>query len=296
MTQLVIATDRLAIVAADGVFTYGDLAAVAERVAAGLGPLREARVAFLVPASFAYVAVQRGIWLAGGVAVPLAVSHPPAELEHVVRDSGAAVVVGSGRLADALESIAHAAGAQFLRTPDLLAGDAEKGDSPLFPFLRKSKKGDSPLFLDARFFGKGGCPLFPERRALIVYTSGTTGRPRGVVTTHAQHQAQIDSLIAAWEWTANDCALLVLPLHHVHGIVNVLGSALAAGASCEILPQFEPEPTWQRLASGEVTVFSAVPTIYHRLIAAWDAAPPAVQKAWSHGSRRLRLMMSGPAA
>jgi malonyl-CoA/methylmalonyl-CoA synthetase len=82
----------------------------------------------------------------------------------------------------------------------------------------------------------------------------------------------------------------------VHGIINVLGSALAAGASCEILPQFEPADTWRRLASGEVTVFSAVPTIYHRLIAAWDAAPADQQRAWSDGSRRLRLMMSGSAA
>src|SRR5262245_66081491 len=124
MTQLVIATDRLAIVAADGVFTYGDLAAVAERVAAGLGPLREARVAFLVPPSFAYVAVQRGIWLAGGVAVPLAVSHPPAELAYVVRDAGASIVVASGRQAEALEQVSSDVGARFLRTPDLLAGIA----------------------------------------------------------------------------------------------------------------------------------------------------------------------------
>jgi malonyl-CoA/methylmalonyl-CoA synthetase len=116
------------------------------------------------------------------------------------------------------------------------------------------------------------------------------------VTTHAQLRAQIDSLLTAWEWTANDRALLVLPLHHVHGIVNVLGSALAAGAVCEILPQFETEPAWQRLASGEITVFSAVPTIYHRLIAAWDAAPPATQRRWSEGSRQARLMMSGSAA
>ena len=285
MTQLLIATDRLAIVAADGVFSYGDLAATAARVAGGLldangdgDDLREARVAFLVPPSFAHVAVQRGIWLAGGVAVPLAVSHPPAELEYVVRDSGASIVVASGRQADALESVSSAVGAQFLRTPDLLAGDNEK--RWLSPF--SAEKGDSHLF--------------PGRRALIVYTSGTTGRPKGVVTTHAQLQAQIDALLTAWEWTANDCALLVLPLHHVHGIVNVLGSALAAGASCEILPQFEPEPAWQRLASGDVTVFSAVPTIYHRLIAAWDAAPPATQRAWADGSRKVRLMMSGSAA
>jgi malonyl-CoA/methylmalonyl-CoA synthetase len=272
------------------VFSYFDLARTAERVAAGLldvgsdagsrqaDDLREARVAFLVPPSFAHVAVQRGIWQAGGVAVPLAVSHPPAELEYVVRDSGASIVVASGRQADALESIASSAGAQFLRTPDLLAGDSPE-KSWLSPFF--AKKGDSHLF---------------SRRALIVYTSGTTGKPKGVVTTHAQVQAQIDSLVTAWEWTPSDCALLVLPLHHVHAIVNVLGSALAVGASCEILPQFEPDAAWERLASGNVTVFSAVPTIYHRLIAAWDAAPPRVQRAWSDGSRTARLMMSGSAA
>src|ERR1044072_6795211 len=97
MRQCAIATDRLAIVAADGVFTHGDLAGAAARAAAGLvaggADLREARVAFLVPPSFAYVAIQRGIWRAGGVAVPLAVSHPPAELEYVIRDSGAGGVV-----------------------------------------------------------------------------------------------------------------------------------------------------------------------------------------------------------
>src|SRR6478736_1528378 len=88
-----IASDRLAIVAADGVFSYFDLGESAARVAAGLldgaDDLREARVAFLVPPSFAHVAVSRGIWLAGGVAVPLATSHPAAELEYTIRDSGA---------------------------------------------------------------------------------------------------------------------------------------------------------------------------------------------------------------
>jgi malonyl-CoA/methylmalonyl-CoA synthetase len=75
-----------------------------------------------------------------------------------------------------------------------------------------------------------------------------------------------------------------------------VGCALAVGASCEILPQFETEPAWERLASGDITVFSAVPTIYHRLIASWDAAPAHVQRARSAGARRARLMMSGSAA
>ncbi len=98
-------------------FSYYDLAQAAGRVAAelsrDLGGLHEQRVAFLVPPSFAYVVISRGIWLAGGVAVPLAVSHPPAELEHVIRDSGASIIVASGRQADALEAIATSAGARF---------------------------------------------------------------------------------------------------------------------------------------------------------------------------------------
>jgi malonyl-CoA/methylmalonyl-CoA synthetase len=266
------------------VFSYFDLAQAAGRVAAELagaaGDLAEGRVAFLVPPSFAHVVVSRGIWLAGGVAVPLAVSHPPAELEHVIRDSGASIVVGGGRQADALEAIAAAVGARFIRTADLIAGDA--ADS-------------APLTTGAQH-KPSAPPDGSARRAMILYTSGTTGKPKGVVTTHANLAAQIGSLLDAWEWTPADRALLVLPLHHVHGLINVLGCALAAGASCEMLPQFETEPAWERLASGEITVFSAVPTIYHRLIASWDAAPPALRRARSEGARQVRLMMSGSAA
>jgi malonyl-CoA/methylmalonyl-CoA synthetase len=72
---------------------------------------------------------------------------------------------------------------------------------------------------------------------------------------------------------AVDRLLLVLPLHHVHGIINGLGSALAVRATVEMLPAFDADMVWERLASGEITVFTAVPTIYSKLIAAWDAAP-----------------------
>ena len=254
-------------------FSYYDLTQAAGRVAAGLlagrQDLGEARVAFLVPPACAHVVIARGIWRAGGVAVPLAVSHPPAELEHVIRDSGASIVVASGRQGDALEAMASAQGARFIRTPDLIATDEDP----------------APAIETA-----------PAGRAMIVYTSGTTGKPKGVVTTHANMAAQIASLLQAWEWTASDRALLVLPLHHVHGIINVLGCALAAGASCEILPQFDTEPAWERLASGDVTVFSAVPTIYHRLIASWEGAAPSLRRSRSEGCRHVRLMMSGSAA
>jgi malonyl-CoA/methylmalonyl-CoA synthetase len=264
--------DMIAIVAADGTYTYPDLDESSRRVAGallqGAEDLDQGRVAFLVPPSFAYVAVQRGIWRAGGVTVPLATSHPAAELEYVIRDAGAGVVVADPAFVQTAAPLAAAAGARMLTTTEVLASPP----ASVLPHLGAS------------------------RRAMILYTSGTTGRPKGVVTTHANIGAQISSLVTAWEWSPADYLLLTLPLHHVHGIINGLGSALAVRATCEILPEFDAETVWARLASGSVTVFTAVPTIYHRLIASWDAAPPEIRRARSAGVRTLRLMMSGSAA
>ena len=263
---------RTAIIAADGTFTYDQLDDASRRVAGALlgdnADLNQTRVAFFVPPSFAYAAVQRGIWRAGGVAVPLAISHPPAELDYVIRDSGASVVVSDPTSATMLMPLAKGARARFLTTTTALAS---------------SMADDLPH-------------LGSNRRALIIYTSGTTGRPKGAVSTHQNIGAQIAALVEAWRWTPADRLLLTLPLHHVHGIINGLGSALAVRATCEILPAFDAERVWDRLASGEITVFTAVPTIYNRLIASWSAATPEVQRARSEGARRLRLMMSGSAA
>ncbi len=263
--------DRLAIVAADGTFRYADLLQASARAAAGLldgrPDLGEGRVCFLVSPSFGYPAIQWAIWRAGGIAVPLAVSHPAAELEYVVRDAGADTVVAGPEFVETLAPIARAAGIRLARMNELL--EATPGPLPA---------------------------VDPERRAMIVYTSGTTGRPKGVVTTHAMLAAQIGALVDAWAWTREDRIVLVLPLHHVHGIVNVLASALWSGAGCEILPRFDAATVWRRLASGEITLFMAVPTIYNRLIGTWEQAPPDDRAEWSRGSRGLRLMVSGSAA
>src|SRR2546425_325998 len=133
---------------------------------------------------------------------------------------------------------------------------------------------------------------------MIVYTSATTGKPKGVVTTPANIAGRVTSLVRAWEWRADDWILLVLPLHHVHGIINVLTCALWAGARCEMLPTFDAEQVWGRIAAGELTLFMAVPTIYARLITAWEAAAPERRRAWAAGCAppRMRVMISGSAA
>lgn len=273
---------RVAIHDRRGSYTYDQLdrasAGVAERLLEGSNDLGEARVAFLVTPGFDWVAVQWGIWRAGGIAVPLPVSHPPAELDYLVRDSDASFVIADADNAAGIEPSSRASGARFFLSQTLTAGSAH---------WRTTTQDASATAAAA---------TVADRRALIVYTSGTTGRPKGVVTTHGALTAQIESLIAAWEWTQADRTLLVLPLHHVHGILNVVSCALWSGATVEMFPKFDADATWLRLASGDLSVFSAVPTIYHRLIASWDAASPDVQNARSQGCRRMRLMMSGSAA
>lgn len=262
---------RTAVVDPTGTFSYRDLEIASSHIASGLlrgrPDLEEGRVAFLVPPGFAYVAVQWGIWRAGGVAVPLAISHPRPELDHVIRDAEVETVVVSPKFAEALRPVATQVGARFVTTSEV----------PNTPAVRLPDLG-------------------ADRRAMMVYTSGTTGKPKGVVTTHGNLAAQIASLVAAWEWTPEDRILLVLPLHHVHGIVNVLGCALWSGACVEMLERFDAEVAWGRLASGELTLFMAVPTIYRKLIASWEAAAPDVRRARSEGCGRLRLMVSGSAA
>jgi len=131
---------------------------------------------------------------------------------------------------------------------------------------------------------------------MIIYTSGTTSKPKGVVSTHKNIAAQIKALVDAWEWTASDHILHVLPLHHIHGIINALSCALWVGATCEILPKFDAAKVWSRFLSGDVTLFMAVPTIYIKLIEAWEQASPQQREAMSAACSKMRLMISGSAA
>jgi malonyl-CoA/methylmalonyl-CoA synthetase len=264
---------RTAVVDESGTFTYGRLLADSRAVAAALldrdPDLREARVAHLCWPGYRYATTQWGIWRAGGVAVPLAVSHPEAELQHCIGHSQASAVVADPDLAPRVQGIARSQGLRLVTTDQIAAAPADRQPLPA---------------VDA------------DRRAVIFYTSGTTGRPKGAVWSHRTVQAQVSTLTEAWGWASADRILSVLPLHHIHGVVNVLTTALWNGACCELLRRFDPEATWQRLVSGDITVFMAVPTIYVKLIAAWEEAAPDRRRAMSDACRALRLMVSGSAA
>ena len=264
-------SSRTAVVDNTEKYTYNDLLDASGRVAAALlegrDDLHEERIAFLVAPSFAWVAVQWGIWRAGGIAVPLPIGSPSTELEYFLDNTRAAALV------------------------------YDKANEAIAAPLGKSRSIRVISTEEAFAYPISALPLIAaQRRAMILYTSGTTSRPKGVVTTHANITAQITSLIEAWEWSADDRIVLCLPLHHVHGIINVVLCALWAGAVCEMLPRFEAGAVWERIARGDATLFMAVPTIFVRLIAAWEASSSERRSQLSQAAAALRLMVSGSAA
>ena len=264
-------TDGVALRSHSAEHTYAELldrsASLAAALLDDLDDLKEARVAYLLPAGFDYITVQWAIWRAGGVAVPLSLSATEPELEYTLSDSQAHCVVTSGEMADQVKGL----GERLNLRPVIVD---KVGSAPQRPLP----------------------DVEPHRRAMILYTSGTTSQPKGVVTTHANNQSQIETLVEAWEWHATDCIPLFLPLHHVHGIINVMSCALWSGATIEPFPHFHLETVLERVAAGAYTVFMAVPTIYVKLIQALEALPAAERADKIAGFARMRLMVSGSAA
>lgn len=286
--------DRTAVIDENGAHAYEWLDTRSRlRAAQLLGDredLEEARVGFLMEPGFEYVVTQWAIWRAGGIAVPLSPHHPDPEIEHVIEDAGIAMLLATESLDGRLGPLAAVRQIPYRAVPT--TGYEMRS---ILPLVTPEERDEADVMED-----EAAHVLLPEltmdRRALILYTSGTTGRPKGVVSTHGNLDAQMRTLVDAWAWEPEDRILHVLPLHHTHGIVNALGCALYAGATVEFAGRFEPAAVWERFASREITVFMAVPTIYVKLLRAWEEADEFTRARWSKGARRLRLMVSGSAA
>jgi malonyl-CoA/methylmalonyl-CoA synthetase len=263
--------NKRAIIDQSGTYTYQDLLTRSEMAAGCLlaenYDLNQSRVAFMVAPSMEYVAVQWGIWRAGGIAVPLCVTYPFPSLQYVLEDTQAEYVVVGPEFEEILSPYRNHPSTRFIPLSDLF---------------------ESPP--------KNLPEIDTERGAMILYTSGTTNLPKGVLTTHNNIQAQITTLVEAWHWDSTDHTLSILPLHHVHGIINVTSCALWSGATLEYLPQFDAESVLEIFKKGDVNVFMSVPTIYYKLIAYYDSLPELQKGVITEKMKNFRLMVSGSAA
>lgn len=130
--------------------------------------------------------------------------------------------------------------------------------------------------------------------ALLVYTSGTTSRPKGVMLRHRHVSAQCDAIAAAWALRADDVLVHALPLHHVHGLVISLLATLSVGGSARMLPRFDPDTLLA--ACADATLFMGVPTMVARILERLEAMPTTERAVAEGALRRLRLCVSGSAA
>ena len=263
--------DKVALVEGDKAFTYAQvdsrIGQFARGLLAGRSDLEEARVAFLIPAGVDYVTALHGVWRAGGIAIPLNVASAESEWEHCLTSAGVTQVIADEQTLGAVEGL------------------CSRLSIPVATVSNTQTDSLSPL-----------PKLSPTRRAMIVFTSGTTSKPKGAVTTHGNIAAQIETLIAAWEWQADDVIPLFLPLHHVHGIINVLSCALWAGATVYAMPKLDLTALCAQVAADTFSVFMAVPTIYVKLIDHLETREDQEVEAICEGFANMRLNVSGSAA
>jgi len=237
--------------------THAELDEASGRVAAWLARrVRPGdRVLLAAGASIGFVRCYLGALRAGAVVVLANPGYTAAELGHLVADSGAVLAFADREPA---RRLAGSAGLEIADVRELPAN------------VRPST----------------GVMAGPDQVALLAYTSGTTGRPKGVPLTHRQVTVSIRTVMAAWRWQPDDVLVHALPLYHQHGLGGV-HAALIAGGTVHIRSKFSAESLVQAAAGTRASVLFAVPTIYQAL-----ADSPAAR---AGGLRGLRLAVCGSA-
>lgn len=267
---------------------------------ANAGHLQGARVGIVAKPSAEFVAAVLGTWLCGGVAVPLALSYPEAELLYVMEDSEVSILLSTQDHEELMENVAAKSSALFSVIPTVTASVSARAN------LNEHSEDIADLLTKVTAEVEKFKIAEGDEPALILYTSGTTGKPKGVVHTQKGVISQVQILTEAWEYTCTDRFLHCLPLHHVHGLFNALLAPLFAGSVVEFMPKFSVRGVWQRWresypkdgnkADDAITVFTGVPTIYTRLLQGYETMDPDVQVASASAAQQLRLMMCGSAA
>ncbi|MFI0591657.1 acyl-CoA synthetase [Streptomyces griseus] len=267
------AASREAVRFGDLSLTYGRLAGAAAALATRVADAGRVAV-WATPTPETVIAVVAAL-RAGVPAVPLNPRTGERELAHILADSAPTAVLAGPD--DVLPS-----GLEKLRRVTVDAREAAEGP--------EDRAGGG-----AGLEGNAGVED-PEAAALIVYTSGTTGPPKGAVLPRRAVAATLDALEDAWGWSGDDVLVHALPLFHVHGLILGVLGPLRRGGSLRHLGKFSADGVARELGSGGTMLFG-VPTMYHRLAEVLDApAGTAERDALAGALASARLLVSGSAA
>ena len=206
------------------------------------------RVAVQLPKCLPFIYFHLAAMQIGAIFLPLNPAYPVAELRYFLADSGAKLFIADAKDQSRLDPIT-----------DPLP------DHKKTTYLYKPQDSGESWLEDGSSIRSYPLPRDPDQTAMMLYTSGTTSRPKGAEITHGNLTANIASLHEAWGWRADDVLLHVLPIFHVHGLVVALHGALHAGATAVMCRTFDASEVLELLGTRRFSVFMGVPTMHRRL-------------------------------
>ena len=266
---------RLLLVDDQGPWSRGDLHERSGQLALGLlraGLRRGQRLLLGLPPGGRFAsALLAGLRL-GAPVIPISPRVTERQLAHILFDSGPRLALADEPLAASIRNLAPATRAfspERLNAPPSATGEPDTEES-------------IPLYA-----GFSGTHAREEDPCLVLYTSGTTGRPKGAVHSHGSLASNLRALEQAWEWSEGDHLLLSLPLYHLHGLVVGLLGALWAGMRVRLESRFDAATSLARLAELHCTLFYGVPTMYRRLLEQPGCRPLPAMRLFVSGSAPL---------
>jgi long-chain acyl-CoA synthetase len=262
--------DRVAVRLGNDVVTYRDLDESSARVA-GLLARRGVRpgqpIAIMLPNVPEYAVAYYGVLRAGGVVVPMNPLLKAREVAYYLDDSGAPVILAWHTTADEVSAGAAPAGAEAVIVEPAAFGHLLAETAPVRKVADRAA----------------------DDTAVLLYTSGTTGRPKGAELTHGNLATNVEVTRSdLLELGPDDVVFGGLPLFHSFGQTCTLNAAISVGASLSLLPRFDPKQALGLLAQHRATVFAGVPTMYSALLAVTDRE--------DYDLSALRVCISGGAA
>lgn len=270
------APNKPAIVFENNTYTYGDLNNLVKRYAgllAWLGIKKGDRVALQLPNCLEFIILHLAIMSLGAITLPLNTAYKAEEVNYFLNDSKSSLFfVNDERLKQERFKL--------------------KGDKRIKTIFRKGNSSNSlkSLLAQSQKNGANYSPDYPTEAddiALLCYTSGTTGKPKGAMITHRNLITNALALQKVWKWTENDILLNVLPMFHIHGLCVALHGALNACSKVIIHEKFDPRNSLETIEKERCTMFMAVPTIYYRLLNVWPELKTDLSS--------MRLFISGSA-